>query len=196
MATTTKSAVKAPDTIDALIQARRERAAAAWALREEIVLVGAGSAIGVPGGADLTFPYMAHTEYVWLTGHEVAGAVLAFDPREGWTDFVPPVTQAERVWEGRQDTPGTPLPELAGWLAARRGRPVVSLGVPLAGLDGDAERAAAVREQLMHARRPKDAHEIALLRRASDATAAGFKALVQALKPGVSERALQVELEL
>jgi len=122
--------------------------------------------------------------------------VLAFDSRSGWTDFVPPVTQAERVWEGRQDSPGTPLPELAGWLAARRGRPVISLGVPPAGLDGDPARAAVMREQLLHARRPKDAHEIALLRRASEATAAGFKALVQSLKPGVSERALQVELEL
>jgi len=73
---------------------------------------------------------------------------------------------------------------------------VVSLGVPIAGLEGDAARAATLREQLLHARRPKDAHEIALLRRACDATAAGFKALVGALKPGVSERALQVELEL
>jgi len=195
-ATTTRSAMRSPETLDALIAARRERAAAAWALRDEVLLVGAGSPIGVPGGADLTFPYMAHTEYVWLAGHEVAGAVLAFDPRTGWTDFVPPVTQAERVWEGREDTPGTPLPELAGWLAARRGRPVVCLGVPLAGLDGDAARAATLREQLLHARRPKDAHEVALLRRACDATAAGFKALVSALKPGVSERALQVELEL
>ncbi|HXS82181.1 MAG TPA: aminopeptidase P family protein [Methylomirabilota bacterium] len=195
-ATTTKSAVRAADTLETLLEKRRERAASAWALRDEVLLVGAGSAIGVPGGADLTFPFMAHTEYVWLAGHEVAGAVLAFDPRSGWTDFVPPVTQAERVWEGRQDTPGTPLPELAGWLAARRGRPVVSLGVPIAGLEGDAARAATLREQLLHARRPKDAHEIALLRRACDATAAGFKALVQALKPGVSERALQVELEL
>ena len=195
-ATTTKAAVRNADTLETLLQTRRDRAAAAWALRDEVVLVGAGSPIGVPGGADLTFPYMAHTEYVWLAGREVPGAVLAFDPRTGWIDFVPPVTQAERVWEGRQDTPGTPLPELAGWLAARRGRQVVVLGEPIAGLDGDASRAAVLREQLLHARRPKDAHELALLRRACEATAAGFKALVQALKPGVSERALQVELEL
>src|SRR5215831_9077164 len=151
--TTTRSTVRTLDTLDALLEKRRERAAAAWALRDEVVLVGAGSSIGVPGGADLTYPFMAHTEYVWLAGHEVAGAVLAFDPRSGWTDFVPPVTQAERVWEGRQDTPGTPLPELAGWLAARRGRPVVALGVPLPGLGGDGGRAEALREQLLHARR-------------------------------------------
>jgi len=192
----TRTSTLTPTSLDSLLAARRDRAAAAWALRDEVVLVGSGSPIGVPGGADLTYPFMAHSEYVWLAGHEIADAVLAFDPRAGWTDFVPPVTQAERVWEGRQDAPGTPLPELAGWLAARRGRPVVALGVPLAGLNGDGARAAELREQLLHARRPKDAHELDLLRRACEATAAGFKAFVQALKPGVTERALQVELEL
>ena len=178
-----------------LLVARRERAAAAWALRDEVVLIGAGSMIPVPGGADLTYPFMAHAEYLWLAGHEVVDAVLAFDPRDGWTDFVPPVTQAERVWEGRTEALGTPLHELGGWLAARRGRPVVALGSPIPGLGGDAVRAAQLREQLMHARRPKDAHELELLRRACEATAMGFKSFVQALKPGLSERELQVELE-
>ena len=52
-----------------LLAARRERAAAAWALRVEVVLIGAGSMIPVPGGADLTYPFMAHGEYLWLAGH-------------------------------------------------------------------------------------------------------------------------------
>ena len=175
--------------------ARRDRAAAAWALRDEVVLIGAGSMLPVPGGADQTYPFLAHPEYLWLAGHEVVDAVLAFDPRDGWTDFVPPVTQAERVWEGRLDAPGTPLHELGGWLASRRGRPVLTLGSPIPGLLGDGVRTAQLREQLLHARRPKDAHELALLKRACEATAAGFKAFVQALKPGLSERELQVELE-
>ena len=64
--TTAKPATRATNTLDALVEKRQERAAAAWALRDEVVLVGAGSAIGVPGGADLTYPFMAHTEYVWL----------------------------------------------------------------------------------------------------------------------------------
>ena len=181
---------------ESLLESRRERTAAAWALRDELVLVGAGPVIPVPGGADQTYPFMAHAEYLWLAGHETADGVLAFDPRAGWTDFVPPVTQAERVWEGRADAPGTPLPELAGWLAARRGRPVIALGVPPVGISSDGVRAAELREQLMHARRPKDAQELSLLRKACEATAVGFRALVQALKPGVSERGLQVELEL
>ncbi len=180
---------------DLLLQ-RRDRAAAAWALRDELVLIGAGGVLGVPGGADQTYPYLAHAEYLWLSGHEVADAVLAFDPRGGWTDFIPAVTQAERVWEGRTDAPGTPLHELGAWLAARRGRPLVTLGAAIPGIAGDAVRAAVLREQLMHLRRPKDAHEIALMRKACEATALGFRALVQALRPGVSERDLQIELEM
>lgn len=177
------------------LQSRRERAAAAWALRDEIVLVGSGPMLSIPGGADATYPYMAHAEYVWLAGHETPDSVLAFDPREGWVDFVPPVTQAERVWEGRNESRGTPLHELAGWLAARRGRPVAGLGSAIPGLTADPALSGALRERLLHARRPKDAHELALLRKACEATAAGFKALVSALKPGVTERELQVELE-
>src|SRR2546423_5487314 len=140
--------------MDSPLQERRVRAAAAWALRDEIVLIGSGPHIHVPGGADMTYPYMSHAEYVWLAGHESPDSVLAFDPRDGWTDFVPPVTQAERVWEGRTEATGTPLPELAGWLAARRGRPVIVLGSDVPGLPGAGARAADLRERLMHARRP------------------------------------------
>ena len=179
-----------------LLHHRRERAAAAWALRDELVLIGSGPVVGIPGGADQTYPYLAHSEYLWLAGHETQDCVLAFDPRAGWTDFVPPVTQAERVWEGRSEDRGAPLHELAGWLAARRGRPVVLLGCPVPGVNDDAVRAAALREQLLHARRPKDASELALLRKACEATTAGFRALVAALKPGVSERELQIEMEV
>lgn len=182
--------------MDTFLPQRRERAAAAWALRDEIVLIGSGPVIAIPGGADQTYPYLAHAEYLWLAGHETPDSVLAFDPREGWSDFVPPVTQAERVWEGRSEARGTPLHELAGWLAARRGRPMLVLGCAVPGVTGDEPRAATLREQLLHARRPKDEHELALLRKACEATAAGFKALVSALKPGVSERELQVEMEL
>ena len=174
---------------------RRERAAAAWARNDAIVLVGAGSPVPIPGGADQTYPFLAHAEYLWLAGHETPESVLAFDPHDGWTDFVPPVTQAERVWEGRIESRGTPRPEFDGWLAARRGRPIAMLGCAVGGVTADPELTVESRERLLHARRRKDDAELALLRRACEATAAGFKALVQSLRPGVSERELQVELE-
>ena len=180
--------------MNSYLQQRRERAASAWAPADDVILVGAGEPVSIPGGADQTYPFLAHTEYVWIADRETAGAVTAYDPREGWTDFGPVVTEAERVWEGREQGPGVPLSELPAWLAARRGRPVVHLGSPLAGANGGA-RTEALREALTHARRPKDEVEIARIRRAVAATVKGYEAAVAAIREGVTERAVQVEME-
>lgn len=177
------------------LRVRRDRVAAAWSLAGEVVLIGAGEPAPLPGGADQTYPFRSHAEYFYLADRECPGAVLAFDPQDGWTDFVPEVTEAQRVWEGATQSPGTPLTQLAGWLAARRGRTVVNLGCELPGLRSDAGRTAELREALLHARRPKDDDEIARVRRAVAATAAGFALIRDRIRPGASERQLQIELE-
>ena len=177
------------------LQLRRDRIASTWDLTDELVLIGAGEPVSLPGGADQTYPFVAHSEYFYLTDHDQPGGVLAFDPLTGWTDFVPAVTEAERVWEGKSDAVGTPLTELAGWLGARRGRRVNMLGCALPGVPSDAGRTPELREQLMHARRPKDSLELERMRAAADATAAGYAAAVRAMRPGVTERALQIEME-
>jgi Xaa-Pro aminopeptidase len=177
------------------LEQRRERAAAAWSLTDEVILVGAGEPVSIPGGQDQTYPFLAHSEYVWLADREVAGAVTAFDPRQGWTDFVPVVTEAERVWEGKEQTPGVPLSELPAWLAARRGRPVVNLGSPLPGAAAGSARTEELRAALSHARRPKDDVEMARMRRAAAATVKGYEAATAAIREGVTERAVQVEME-
>ena len=81
------------DSMTRFLDARRARTAAAWALNDEIVLIAAGEPIGIPGGADQTSPFLSHAEYFWHTDHEAVGAVLAFDPKSGWTDFVPVTTE-------------------------------------------------------------------------------------------------------
>ena len=179
----------------AQLEARRSRTAAAWSLHDEVVLIAAGEPISIPGGADQTFPFLSHAEYFWLTDHEAPGAVLAFDPMEGWTDFVPETTEAERVWEGRGDAPGTPLARLKDWLAARAGRQLVSLGAALPNAGGLDARALELRGTLTHVRRPKDEAELARLRAACAASARGFAAIAPRIRAGVTERALQIELE-
>lgn len=183
------------------LEARRARVARALGLRDEILLVGAGEPVPLPENSDQTYPFRAHADYFYLTALECPGGVVAFDPRDGasagWTSFVPTATEAERVWEGREQPPGTPLAQLDGWLAARAGRAILSFGAPMtrAELTVDPAASAAARARFVHARRAKDATEIELIRRAAGATAHGFAALVAALRPGVTERALQVELE-
>ncbi len=180
----------------AYLERRRARVAAAWGLTDEIVLVGAGEPISMPGGQDQTYPFLSHSEYIYLADRECVGGVVAFDPMAGWTDFVPDVTEDERVWEGRTDVDGTPLSGLAAWLAARRGRKVAMLGVALHDVAADAAATAETRERLQQTIRLKDEVELERMRRAAAATAAGFALVRTLIRPGVTERELQVDLEL
>ena len=181
------------------IAERRARVADALQLIDEILLVGAGEPVPLQDGTDQTYPFRAHSEYFYLTGVDSPGGVIAFDPkdssRERWVSFVPDVTEAERTWEGRTQQAGRSLSALEPWLSARRGRPVVNLGERLRGVRSDDALIARAREQFTHIRRPKDATELRLLRHAANATARGFSAVRKYLRPGVTERALQVELE-
>ena len=126
------------------IERRRAAAAAAWDVGDAVVLVAAGDEIPVPGRGDRTYPFRAHSEYLYLTDRERPGGVLAFDPGEGWIEFVVPVTAEELLWTGlegdREGVPeGTrPRDELEGWLA---GRPVRRLGATDDPDDAAAERA-------------------------------------------------------
>ncbi|HED52580.1 MAG TPA: M24 family metallopeptidase [Phycisphaerales bacterium] len=178
------------------IQRRRERAELALqSSSDALVLVGAGEPIAVPGGLDRVYPFSAHPHHRWLTGRNDAGAVLAYDPGEGWRDFAPELTDDDRIWEGITSRAGEPISGLKPWLAARSGRPIAMLGVPVEGIAGDTELSAELDQQLLHARRPKDQTEITLMNRAIEATAAGFARARAFAEPGVTERAIQIELE-
>ena len=177
------------------LQQRRERLASAWALRDELVLIGAGEPPPIPGGQDQHYRFLAHSEYFYLTDEECPGGVVAFDPRDGWLDFAPEVTELERLWEGRTHAPGQPLTQLAGWLAGRRGRSLVMLGSPPLRAPTDAGRVAELRAAFDHVRRSKDEIELARIGQAVAATITGFAAARAHMRPGVSERALQIEIE-
>jgi Xaa-Pro aminopeptidase len=178
---------------------RRTRVAAALQLGDALLLVGAGEPVPLPERTDQTYPFHADAEYYYLAAQECPGGVIAFDPRdgdrEGWVSFVPDVTEGERIWEGREQPPGVSLAALEPWLSARPGRPIAALGAPLRNIPSDAALGVRARTRLHHARRPKDPTELALLRRTAVATAAGYVKLRDALRPGITERALQIELE-
>lgn len=174
---------------------RRARVAATWNLSDEIVLVGAGRPISIPGGADQTYRFIAHSDYYYLSDREVPGGVVAYDPKAGWVDFVPDVTTAERVWEGKTETTGTPMSKFDDWLATRKFRRVTTLGLPTPGAVVDEARSAELAQALLHARRPKDEVELERMRAAAAATVPGYVAAKRMIHAGVSERQIQVELE-
>jgi Xaa-Pro aminopeptidase len=181
---------------------RRRQLAAKLPLEDAILVIGAGEPIPLPEGSDQTYPFRAHAEYFYVAAQECAGGVFAFDPRDaadandnGWKSFVPVVTEGERVWEGRTQLPGALLSELGPWLTARRGRRIAQLGAPVCGVEPDAALTGKIRGAFTHARRKKDAAELALIRRAVAATARGYAKIQETLRPGVTERAVQIELE-
>jgi Xaa-Pro aminopeptidase len=175
---------------DAFLERRRTAAASAWNL-DGVVLVAAGDEIPVPGRGDRTYPFRAHSEYLYLADRERPRGVLAYAPADDWVEFVTPVTADELLWTGldgdREGVPeGTrPLDELEQWVG---GRPVRRLG---AAADADVE----LRDALIHVRRPKDDVELERMETAAEATRAGFEELVAQIAPGRTERELQVTLE-
>src|SRR5207249_10973740 len=123
---------------------RRAATAAAWNLTDEFAVVGAGEALPIPGRYDRTYPFRSHSEYFYLTDRERPGGVLAFDPNEGWFEFLAPVTRDELVWSGTEEAQaGVPdgahdVSELPRWLGERRGRSYGCLGAAVPGVSSDA----------------------------------------------------------
>jgi Xaa-Pro aminopeptidase len=173
-----------------ILERRRKRTLDAWNLTDDIVLIGGGSPIHIPGGADQTFPFSTHPEYYWLTGRQREGGVLAFDSREGWTLFEPALSVSEQVWGGSEAPIGRSLEEFEPWLKERDGRKLRWLGVPK-----DSEPDEELRLTYLHARRNKDNAEIELVKRAVRATAAGHAVALEMMRSGVTERQVQIEIE-
>jgi len=173
------------------LERRRRDASDAWNLTSGVVLVEAGHEIPIPGRGDPTYPFRAHSEYLWLTDRERPGGVLAFDPTAGWVEFVEPVTAQELLWTGlegdREGVPeGTkPIDELPAFIGGREPR--------MLGATPDAD--TSLRDALIRVRRPKDDVEIERMCAAGAATAAGFAELVPLIEAGRTERELQIALE-
>ena len=204
-----------------LVARRREQAVARWNLDRGVVLLPAGLMLPV-AGTDQFHEYHAHPEHRYLSGVGQAGGVLAFDAGEGWTLFVPQPEAAERVWTG--DGPSLagvaevsgleqvqPASELGGWLERRRGEPLAVIGnsdITLRAAEygveswaslefaTDEEESERLRTVVAELRRAKDAGELALMREAADATHRGHMAGLRKARAGMSERALQIEIEV
>jgi Xaa-Pro aminopeptidase len=191
----------AEQALASALSRRRAAASAAWDLDDEIVLVGAGNRVAIPGRCDRTYPFRAHSEYLYLTDRERPGGVLAFDPKEGWTEFLSPVTRAELLWEALEGaSEGVPegarsALELEAWLDARQGRRCGCLGTPIERVECDPLLTEDLRDALTALRRVKDDVELERMRGAEQATRAGFLALPALIDQGRTEREIQIELE-
>ncbi len=185
-----------PRFSDETLHARRERLAAALDAEGPAIVIGAGVPLSKPGGLDQCFPYRPHPEYYWLTGLTRPGGAVGYVPGEGWTSFVVPVSDAERLWTADECSPvGTDISKLAQWCEAHRGRGIVILGCPISEIAAISDPPGDMQFRIDAVRRRKDSEEIAILQAAIDATASGFAAAQHCIRPGVTERSIQIELE-
>ncbi len=204
----------------ALLNGRRDAAIQRWALDRGAVLIPSGLPVPIEG-TDQAHEFHAHNEFTYLAGRPLEGAVLAFDPGDGWTLFAHEATTDERIWVGDTEpldhiahTAGLdrvrPSRDLPSWLERRRGESLALLGnhdithraaeygVPnwaSLELGIDEELSARLSEQVSEQRRAKDEGELALMRSAVYATRQGHLAAMRLVRPGLTERDLQVEVE-
>ncbi len=157
---------------------------------EDTVLVYSGTPIHKPGGFDQTYTFLPHPDYFWLTGSRRAYGVSAFTKAEGWQDFILPVTREELIWEGGAEVvPGKDLADFSPWLEKRNPSRVFILG-----RDGN-EEYQLIQETYNRERRKKDSEEVELVRRLASIANAGYLKVRSSIRPGISERQIQLDYE-
>jgi len=165
----------------------------------DALVVHAGHPIQKPGGHDQTYDFLPHPDYFWLTGSRREAGVSVFTLRDGWVDFVKPVSRDELVWEGGADViPGKPIAELSGYLSklgAARLFAIGQVGREDLAAAVDDETLAPLQEAFNQARRVKDEEEVALIERLAAMANAGYGVLRELIRPGLSERQLQIAYE-
>ena len=204
------------------LRERRLQVEAAW-LRTGFdgpVLIPASLPIPIDG-TDQFHEFHAHPEFQYLSGVAEPGAALAWERQGGWTLFAPSLSVEDLVWmsappsaeELARET-GVPRSidrsELAGWLESQRGRGMALLGsrdVELraaeygvgswSSLEAVVDEDATERlgKALAELRRAKDAVELDRMTRAVDAAVHGHLAAQRLARHGLTERALQIEME-
>lgn len=204
------------------LRERRRRVEAAWSATEfdGPVLIPASLPIPIDG-TDQFHEFHAHPEFQYLSGVAEPGAALAWEPDAGWTLFAPSLSIDDLVWMSAPPSPedlatatgvshSLDRAELAGWLEARRGQDLALLGsrdiesrATEYGVDAWSTLEAVVDEDaterlgkaLAELRRAKDAVELDRMTRAVDAAVQGHLAAQRVARHGLSERALQIEME-
>jgi len=161
---------------------------------DEVVLVHSGTPVQKPGGHDQTYSFLPHPDYFWLTGIRRPSGISAYSKNEGWVDFVQPVTRDEKIWEGGGESfPGKDIADFSKWVS---GKKTFDLGQTATSFSVDPSKdTTGILEAFNEVRRVKDASEIALVRKIAAIAAEGYKKLPSFIRPGISERDIQIEYE-
>lgn len=184
----------------AAISARQEKVSRTWSSmisNDDLVLIGAGSEVGVPGGLDQVFQFKAHPDYYWLTGHQRSGGVVCFSKQDGFVEFQRSLSLEEKLWEGgREEAPtGKALSELESYVSQFKSEKQIHLGIKEFEASSRDDFRCDLRAALHQCRRKKDSEELALIRSAAAQAKVGYDHIMKVLASEVSLTERQVQLE-
>lgn len=185
----------------ATLAERRRRSAAAMDAHlksDDLVLFFSGDPIQKPGGLDQTYHFLPHPDYFWLSGIRRPWGATTYSKTDGWREFIRPVSETERLWEGTGETlVGEDIVGLKATLKNRRR--IFALGQPNGDqkmwATADPQDVPILQESVNSARRIKDAAEIQLIRDIAHMANAGYRKLRNFIRSGVTERQIQIEYE-
>lgn len=166
---------------------------------DDVVLVFAGTPVQKPGGHDQTYSFLPHPDYFWLTGSRRPAGVSCFTKAEGWIDFMVPVGRDEKIWEGGNEVvTGKDIAGFSSWLAQHNKGKVFLIGQfygheKLSSASPEAR--AELQEVFSEVRRVKDRSEIELITNIALMASHGYAKLSNFIKPGVTERQIQLAYE-
>jgi Xaa-Pro dipeptidase len=174
------------------VKARQQRAAAALDARlaaDELVVVWSGEPVPKPGGFDQCFPFSPHPLYFWLSACRRPGGAMAYSRSEGWVHYLVPISREERVWEGASGTWSEPSVDILHKKIATHRR-VYHLDKTPAD-----DATFNLRIAVDQVRRQKDAAEISLIKTLASHAEKGYAAASKIIRPGISEREIQLAYE-
>lgn len=182
------------------IDARRYNLSLKWDLvlqNDEAVLIHSGGTIQKPGGLDQHYPFLPHPSYYWLTARRREDEVVLYNKNTGWIEFQKPFTNEQAIWENEKNDllvheQGSGIHELTDYLNKQKFAAIYNLGQTTDSISG---KAFELRTMLDQTRRKKDEAEIKLIKSIAGITAAGYKEIERIVKPGVSEKEIQIAYE-
>lgn len=183
-------------------QARVAKALDSLLKDSDLLLTFCGEPVTKPGGLDQTYLFLPHPEYFWLTGHRRPGGVMAYSKRDGWIEFQRPISRDERVWEGAEDrelsTESRSLEKLSE--LQKKYQRVFVTGQASSkdhslSQGSDPEALYEIQSALDRTRRIKDEEEVKLIQEIAQMAHRGYQRVLQVIRPGISEREIQIEFE-
>jgi Xaa-Pro dipeptidase len=187
------------------INLRKMKTSQAWDSHlkpDDCVLIFCGRPVTKPGGLDQTYPFLPHPMYFWITGYRRPFGISLYNISQGWVDFTHEVTQDEKIWENpnEKSDPGLPVNSLPEFLKKNGFNRVFGLGQLAENdfsylKDADALTQNILKLKIDFVRRMKDTEEIMLLRNAANISKKGYDKIKSFIRPGVTEREIQIEFE-